>query len=148
MKHDQLVTKAAKWLKRHPSNGIVPNCPTIAAELQTATSNGEIPDVIGFSNRCSVLIEVKVTRSDFLKDKKKSFRVFPWQGMGQMRFYCCPEGLISKSEIPDNWGLLYSNGRDRIKVIKVAEIQPANDIAERTVLMSIIRRLIKGVNDE
>jgi hypothetical protein len=143
MTHDQLVIKAAKWLKRHPSNGIVPNCPTIAEELQTVTPNGEIPDVLGFSNRCSVLIEVKVTRSDFIKDKKKLFRTFPWRGMGQMRFYCCPEGLISENEIPDNWGLLYSNGKERIKLIKNAVIQAANDVAERTVLLSIIRRLNK-----
>jgi hypothetical protein len=34
--------------------------------------------------------------------------------------------LIKKSELPENWGLLYLNKENKIEVIKVAEIQEAN----------------------
>jgi hypothetical protein len=69
--------------------------------------NEELADVIGFDSRHSTLIECKVSRSDFLNDKKKNFRVKPEKGMGDHRYYCCPKDLIKKEEVPTGWGLLY-----------------------------------------
>lgn len=92
--------------------------------------NAELPDVIGFrtggiirdgqweSGIASVLIEVKVSRSDFLSDRKKSFRIRPEKGMGDFRYYCCPKGLISKEEVPDGWGLLYVYPSGQVRQVK------------------------------
>jgi len=41
-------------------------------ELKTAGI--EIPDVIGFGSGFSIVIECKVSRADFLQDKKKPHR--------------------------------------------------------------------------
>jgi hypothetical protein len=47
MIHKEITKRAAKWLKKHSGNAIVPNCSIVAEDLTTATVTGEIPDVIG-----------------------------------------------------------------------------------------------------
>lgn len=100
--HKHLVDRATIWLKREV------NCGVVAAEMRSATCSGEIPDVFGFrANKISILIECKATRSDFLRDRQKPFRVEPALGVGLYRFYLCPIKLIAPEEIPEKWGLLY-----------------------------------------
>ena len=122
MTHDELCIVAGKWLKR---TGVI----NLASEMDNKIPiplvtvnnhlmyNVEHPDVIGFSTdtKNTVVIEVKMTRSDFKRDSKKSHRINI--GMGDMKYYCCPEGLIKESEIPYGWGLLYLCGKT-IKIIK------------------------------
>lgn len=140
MLHNFLVKKSASWLRSHTNNIKVPNCSVVVTELVCATPTGEIPDVIGFSNKGSVLIEVKVSRSDFLRDKNKVFRLVPEIGLGEQRFFCCPENIIDKKEVPENWGLLYSNEKGKIRLVKFPNKQPSSLKGERAVLLSIIRR--------
>lgn len=137
--HTDLIKLGAKWLKKHKRNLIVPNCPLVLEDLVSTTQTGEIPDLIGFSSGNSVLIEVKISRSDFKRDFKKKFRINQEKGMGEFRYYLCPDGLIKESELPNNWGLLYEiNGK--IEIIKKAEYIKPNLHCERTILMSYIRR--------
>lgn len=77
---------------------------------------GEIPDVIGFDSWQSVLIECKVSRSDFFSDKKKAHKQVS-NGMGNWRYYACPKGMIKVSELPPKWGLIYVDeaGKARIE---------------------------------
>lgn len=85
--HKQAVQIAYRWVLKNASCGFA------LKELVTSNDTGEQPDVIGFgSSNHSVLIEVKISRADFLSDKKKKFRVNPEKGMGSRRYYCCPEG--------------------------------------------------------
>lgn len=139
--HKELVNKTGKWLKRHDQNIRVPNCSLIAEDLVSLNITGEVPDVIGWNGWTSILIEVKVSRGDFLRDKKKLFRIIPENGMGEFRYYCCPDDLIKENELPDNWGLLYVNEKKKINIIKVAEKQESNLVTERSMLLSIIRRM-------
>jgi len=136
--HDELSLIVAKWLKKHSQNILIPNCATIAVDMKTIEE--EKPDVIGWNGCSSIMIEVKVGRGDFLQDFKKPFRKYPEKGVGQYRYYYCPDGLIKENEIPEKWGLLYLNDKNKIEIIKVAEIQRANMIAERNILISLIRR--------
>ncbi len=136
--HDNLCLKALKWLKRHERNIKVPNCSIIAVDMVTVEN--ETPDVIGWNSAYSVMIEVKVSRSDFLQDSKKPFRNNSEKGVGELRFYCCPDGLIKENEIPGNWGLLYLMENNKIEIVKKAVRQTSNLIAERNMLLSIIRR--------
>lgn len=137
-KHKSLCERGAKWLKKHECNIRIPNCPLIFVDMKTIEN--EIPDILGFSTGFSVMIEVKVSRSDFLKDKNKQFRKDPYLGVGQMRLYLCNENIIKEDEIPDEWGLLYLDDNNKIEVIKFPEVQKANLIAERNMLLSYIRR--------
>jgi len=140
MTHKELTERASKWLKRHNQNTIVPNCNTIASEITSATSTGEIPDVIGWCSWTSVLIEVKISRSDFLRDAKKTFRKFADMGMGEHRYYICPKYLLTIEDVPENWGLLYCNEKSKIEIVKKAEQQEANLRCERSMLLSLNRR--------
>jgi hypothetical protein len=137
--HKKLCSIAAKWLKKHSKNVIIPNCPTVVSEFYTSNVSGEIPDVLGWCYWTSVLIEVKISRQDFLADKNKPFRLEPEKGMGEFRYYCCPTGVISEEDLPENWGLLYYQD-NKIHIVSIANRQSASLIDERTALLSIIRR--------
>ena len=136
-KHRELCQRGGKWLTKHSQNVLVPNCSIVAVELFTQIVP-ETPDIIGWCGWCSVLIEVKVQRSDFLTDYKKPFRQICTDGVGELRFYLCPENLIKEDELPQDWGLLYETKRG-IKIIKKAKRQSANLAAERNMLTSYIR---------
>jgi hypothetical protein len=98
MTHAQLVSKAVHWLRRY-------RCGVVLSEQ--ACVSGEMPDAIGWKRAChSVLVECKVTRSDFLADRAKPFRLKPEHGVGCERFYLVPAGLVRREELPQGWGLL------------------------------------------
>jgi Holliday junction resolvase len=105
MTHKKLVEIAYRWMLKNAGVGI--------AFKELKSLDREIPDVIGFDSWQSVLIECKVSRSDFVKDKKKKHRE---QGMGTWRFYCCPAGLIKKEELPEKWGLIYVNEKGKARI--------------------------------
>lgn len=134
-RHRELCLLAAQWLRR--SKLTSPSCPYVAVELVTASQ--ESPDVFGWNYWATVLIEVKVSRSDFLADSKKSFRQQPEEGVGAFRYYCTPEGLITEADLPDKWGLLWEKD-GVITVVKSAERQMQNAQGEITILASIMRR--------
>lgn len=62
-----------------------------------------------------MLVEVKVSRSDFLRDKHKPHR--HTGGLGDFRYYMCPEGMIKIEDLPDRWGLLWVNKRGHVKLM-------------------------------
>lgn len=112
MKHRELVEYSHRWLE---GQSII----RVALMEFGAGSNGEIPDVIGFGRfGNSVVIECKVSRSDFLSDKKKPFRMDSELGMGVYRLFACPWGLIEPEEVPKQWGLLYVNKKGYARIQK------------------------------
>jgi len=117
--HKELTELAVKWLKRSQSQK-GPGCQIAVSECRSGRSD-EIPDAIGFratgKNDGSVIVEVKVSRSDFLADAKKAHRNGSVKGLGNWRYYLCPEGVIKPDELPEHWGLLYVNNRGHIKPI-------------------------------
>jgi hypothetical protein len=61
MTHKEIVDKAYTWVLKNSSCGIA------FKEFYSAACNGEYPDVIGFGAwGHSIVIECKVSRSDFL----------------------------------------------------------------------------------
>lgn len=133
--HDELVQRAAKWLKGRG------DCSIVFAELTCQTRHGETPDAIGFSlNGSSTLVECKATRSDFLSDKKKSFRYYPDWGMGSKRYYMCPPETIHPDDLPPSWGLIWVKNKI-CKVIREAGIIDNCKTSELTMLISAINRV-------
>lgn len=106
--HHRLTNLGARWFRKY-GFGLV------STEL-TCFGSRERPDVIAFRSNCSAMIEVKVSRSDFRADCKKPEREAG--GLGNYRFYLCPEGMITPDELPPRWGLLYAKGRSVIEVVK------------------------------
>jgi len=139
--HDALVERARSWLLT------ARRCSVVITELGTWSTN-EIPDALGFTNRHSVLVECKISRSDFFADAKKVFRRDPSRGMGNFRFYLCPAGLIKAEEVEAPWGLVYAYPT-RARQIKKADFCVAHLQHERAILLSIARRAqIKGLMPE
>ena len=138
MKHDELVKKAVIYLNNRK------RCTVVINELRSNYISEE-PDALGFKGGVSTLIEVKVSRSDFLTDKKKPHRREAWRGMGNLRYFMAPLRLIKPDELPENWGLIeYYEKSDRFRETVRAEFiddEEVNKRAEVAMLSSVIRRL-------
>ncbi|HEY0820195.1 MAG TPA: hypothetical protein VGD46_15520 [Rhizobacter sp.] len=104
MTHAELVERGARWLRAQ-------GCNLVLSEFVAYTRYGEIPDVLGWRGGVSVLLEAKASRSDFLADRKKVFRVNPEFGMGDWRIFIAPAGLIDAKDLPKGWSLLEVKGR-------------------------------------
>lgn len=95
--------------------------------------NSELPDVIGFNNRQrTVVFEIKVSRSDFFADRKKTFRIKPEKGMGDSRYFVVPKGLVKINELPKGWGLIYIYANNKLRTVKESYWPPDEnaDLAE------------------
>ncbi|WP_110693329.1 hypothetical protein [Salinicola halophyticus] len=144
MDHSELCLRAEKWLRNAIGCGV-----TFDDRFQAATHNGEQPDAIGWRDGLSFLVEVKVSRADFLADRKKRFRNDPTLGMGDWRFYLCPPGMILPSELPEGWGLLYCHDKKVEKVHGVPNNTQywmgrpfnGNKLPEMQLMYSALRRL-------
>jgi hypothetical protein len=138
--HAELVDRAERWL-------LSIGCGVTFTELSTAAM--ETPDVIGWKSHMSILIEVKASRSDFYRDKRKPFRRYPERGMGCWRFFMCEAGVILPGSLPEGWGLLYVDGNAVRRVCGVpagnanwgpAPFKPSRE-NEILMLLSALRRL-------
>lgn len=142
-KHEKLIKLGAAWLFKNPptkGNMYCTKCSIVATELSTFAL--ENPDVIGFANDTnSVLLEAKISRADFKRDFKKKFRINPELGLGNFRLYITPKGLIKTEELPEGWGLLEVDEKDKIRLVKPAERQTANKEDEIYILTSLLRRI-------
>lgn len=130
MTHAELVVRAARWLKR--------KCSVVLTELVTT---GETPDAIGWHGTLSILIECKATRSDFLADRQKAFRVCCESGMGALRYYMTPKALVEPQELPAGWGLLEIWDDSACQVVKPTLFMQWNHRAEAGLLLSALRRV-------
>lgn len=101
MTHDELVTRGYKWLLG------TAGCGFALTDGMKSTTHEE-PDVIGWRDGVSVLVECKASRSDFLADKNKWHRQDPELGMGGHRYYLCPPGVIQPEDLPERWRLLWA----------------------------------------
>lgn len=150
MTHSELVNIAYKFMLKKFSCGI--------AYKEIKTISAECADVIGFgSYQYSVLFEIKVSRSDFLADNKKPFRINPEKGVGRYRFYVCPAGMINISDLPKQWGLIWEvNGKleivinpfcrnDKMFSCHQNRHEEINLQAERDILYSALRRSFKNI---
>lgn len=146
--HYQLTKLGARWLKRQ-------GFPIVATELRSVGCP-EQPDVIGFRSTCSAIIEVKASRADFRADAKKPWRSVEPCGLGNYRFYLCPQGVLELDDLPPKWGLLHAAGGRIIEVKRPVGnlwtrstnderwqefLFPSDLSREHAVLFSVARRL-------
>lgn len=108
--HQGLCEKMAQYLRYRAG------FPVVCIEMHSGIK--EIPDVYACCKAYSVVLEIKVSRSDFFKDAKKIHRKYPKNGIGNYRYFVCKENLIEPEEVPERWGLIYVTGDGNIKVIK------------------------------
>ena len=109
MTHAELVERAARWLRNTVKCGVV----------STGNYNvgRSIPDAIGWTSCLSYVVECKTCRSDFMRDAKKFHRRYPECGMGNVRYYMTPPGLLGPDELPEHWGLLEAHA-NQVRVVR------------------------------
>lgn len=144
--HKRCVEICARWMAG--------KCKVVLPEF-VSMSSPEIADVLGFNASNSYMIEVKVSRSDFLRDKHKDFRRMEARGVGNYRYYACPakdargKRIINVLEIPDGWGMIYIYPNGRAVQMLAPDHKPANIERERVLLYSYARRaVVKGLHPE
>lgn len=117
--HQELCSLAVNWLQRAPGRS-GPACQVAFSEAKCGW-NGEIPDAIGFrtveEDEGSVVVEVKVSRADYLADRAKAHRQDSMLGMGLYRYYMAPEAIISPQELPQGWGLIEVSPKGVLRVL-------------------------------
>ena len=141
-KHDDLVDVARRWLSkpwRNAGEGGHGACSVILTDMTSAA--WETPDAIGWHVGRSTLVEVKVSRADFRKDKEKHFRRHPEMGAGDFRFFMTPKGLVEVSELPDKWGLIEVDEKGKTRVKKASEKFDVDKGQEVDMLLSLLCRL-------
>lgn len=147
MTHDQLVQRAVRWLRATRGCGVV------YAELVCANPAGIIPDAIGWrAAGWSILVECKVSRSDFLADRKKVIHLSPDHCPGQERWYLTPPGLVRVDELPAGWHLAEAHATTvrtftplRGGTIDGGVFNRDRQVAELPFLLSAARRHALGV---
>ena len=132
MTHSDLVRSAAMWLRKQ-------RCSVVITEVVGGAT--ETPDAFGWYGGLSMLIECKVSRSDFLADFKKPARNGSSPSIGLRRYYLCPEGMVAASEVPEKWGLLEINGRGVRKIKESQVFDDADRRGEVGILLSLLRRI-------
>ncbi len=131
MQHSTLVAMGVRWLSRQ--------CSVVLYEF--ATPADENPNVIGWAPGAdSILLECKLSRSDFLKDATKTVRRNPSAGMGHRRYYLCPPDLIQVKDLPPKWGLLWATTGQVIVKREARGHRERNLPAEVQFLTSMLRR--------
>lgn len=105
MTHKELVERAVNWL------GGSRKCEIVLSGISSTT---EIPDAIGWStsnkNWGSIVVECKVSVSDFMRDKRKKHE----KRMGNYRWFLTPESLVTVEQVKEHYpdhGLVVSKGR-------------------------------------
>ncbi len=138
--HAELCNLAAKWLTRRPRN-----CRIAVSELPALLQ--EHPDAVGWNSWGStMLVEVKVSRSDFRADRRKPYRNGDMSPMGDLRWYMAPAGLLPAEEMPTGWGLLEVYGRGKVCETRKAEQQARDadgrfyDLKAATIAMARLAR--------
>jgi hypothetical protein len=137
MTHKELVARAVRWLLKSE------RC-YVALGEPYSTMVYELPDAIGWKRGWSILVECKVSRSDFLRDKHKLAR--HRVGMGQSRYFMTPKGIIKPEELPQGWGLLEVCGRVVRHVVAAKRAKPYDSDRARQELYLLLPLLWKMQN--
>ncbi len=134
--HSELVQRGARWLRNFV------NCKAVFTEFPSPS--GEIPDVIGWKNNGrSVMIECKTSRSDFLADASKPWRMDLQVAVGAERYYLAPPKTIGTNELPDSWGLLEIRGNG---ITVAVPARPRKDLRSEIASKYELRMLISAIN--
>lgn len=115
MTHDEVVTRAVRWLRNTVKCGVVVH------EFHSGCI--EYPDAIGwkYCGRFSYLVECKISITDFRADKQKRFRKEDLSA-GQFRYYMTPDGLLKPEWLPPCWGLLEIKGNRVRKTVEAKRV--------------------------
>ena len=94
------------------------------------------------SASASAIYEVKVSRADYLADIAKPHKRQAYAELAEAVYYCCPAGLIEKTEAPDGFGLIYEVSVGNFKLIKNARRNKGFAMHADTAMALMLRRQV------
>lgn len=108
--HEALRKRAVKWLTN------TKGCSVVLSEIVSAA--WETPDAVGWKSGHSILVECKVSRSDFFAQRDKP-HVRSGRGVGRERFIMCPKGLLSAEDLTGtDYGLLAVDSEAGVRCLR------------------------------
>lgn len=144
--HYELCKLGARLLRSRKNPTLPYNRPCMYSTVELVCMGAELTDVWGTTGDCTVLIEVKTSRADFLADKRKYARSKVAEELkhqiGNYRYYLCPEGCINKDDLPENWGLLVYDGKKIHKEVMANKVESSLPM-ELMLITSIMSRILK-----
>ena len=101
MNHKQLVIEAKKWLLNAKC------CNPVFCE-KGSQGCSEIPDAIGWTTENCIVVECKISKSDFMANCRKDLK------LGDKRYFMVPKTLYEevKEIIPEGYGVITVNETD------------------------------------
>ena len=102
-----------------------------------------IADAVGINLKRKEIriVECKATREDFFRDKKLFCEKTTYHKHAHYVYILCPEALISPEEVPEGYGLLYSNINDITVVKRPAKNKEVLKTRFDTTMKRTVRRL-------
>lgn len=94
------------------------------------------------SNCAPAIYEVKVSRADFLADLAKPIKRAAYASLAEAVYYCCPEGLIAKKEVPDGFGLVCEVGEGQFEIQKNARRSKTFTMHADTAMTLMVKRQV------
>ena len=110
--HKELKDIAMRWMKKQVTDIV---CPEV--EFKNIKC---IADVVGinFKRKEVRVIEIKSTRSDFIRDKKLFEEKTTYFYHSHYCYIMCPKNIINIDDIPYGYGLLWVDEYENIIIIK------------------------------
>jgi len=93
-------------------------------------------------NAAPAIYEVKVSRSDFLADLAKPQKRAAYADLAEAVYYVCADGLISKTELPDGFGLLCETDPGVFVLKKRAKRAKGFVLATDTAMTLMVKRQV------
>lgn len=106
------------------------------------------PDVYALSGKNliatasqSMVVEVKVSRSDWRAELKNPAKLTAYAGMAERVYVCSPEGLVQPDEVPPGVGLIHEMGQGGSFVIKRRARRQKGFAPPADVLLTLLVRM-------
>ena len=93
-------------------------------------------------NAAPAIYEVKVSRADYLADLLKAEKREAYAALAEAVYYCCPDGLIGKAEVPDGFGLLCEVAEGQFELRKKARRTKGFELATDTAMTLMVKRQV------
>lgn len=93
-------------------------------------------------NAAPAIYEVKVNRADFLADLAKPEKREAYAALAEAVYYCCPEGVIAKDEVPDGFGLVCEVAKGQFELHKKARRAKGFELATDTAMTLMVKRQV------
>lgn len=88
------------------------------------------------------IYEVKVSRADFLADIAKPDKRGAYADLAEAVYYCCPDGIIDKAEVPVGFGLLCEDAEGQFQLRKKARRAKGFELAADTAMTLMVKRQV------